>query len=400
MVTNAVAGSKHGGVFAASDIVFELLVQDVHGAGVDIFRVFDALNDVDQMRPAIRAAIEVGAVAEGRLCCSGGQLATYLAAILAGVDAIDGASPPLSGMTSQPSLAAIIAATDHSPRARGLALEEVSDLELYWEAVRRMYRSFEAGLNAPTGRVYKHEIPGGLLANFRQHAVALGLGDRFENIDEIYAARNKILGRSIKVKPSSKVVGDMALRLVAYGVTPAELEGDPASVDLPGSVVAFLRGSFGTPEADPALELGDDDLKALHGPSARTMLSRLLFPAPAPAASQEGMTAKYSDLAALPSRLFRYGMQEGDEEVQVVLDRGVRMLVGLEAIGEPNEAGMRSVVFQLNGLLRPIDVVDRSVTTGIIASEKADGNRSGHVATPFRGNEDGVTHFSIDCWHG
>lgn len=450
------------------DVVCQRFVQESHSAGIDIFRIFDALNDVDQMRPAIDAALEVGALAEGTLCYSGnlsdpqeslydldyylriaeelvdagvhvlcvkdmagllrapaattlitalrarfdapvhlhthdtagGQLATYLAAINAGVDAIDGAAPPLSGMTSQPSLAAIVAATDHSDRTTGISLDAIGDLEPYWEAVRRMYKPFEAGLRAPTGTVYRHEIPGGQLSNLRQQAVALGLGDRFEDVERLYAACDRLLGRPVKVTPSSKVVGDLALHLVASGVTPEQLAEDPGAVDLPDSVVAFLRCELGTPEAGfpepfrtqavagrperpPRPGLTATDHAELQGDNPRAALSRLLFPGPA--ASRTEMYQRYSDLSVLPTQLFWYGLETDEHDVTVVLDRGVRIHVGLEAIGAPNEAGVRSVVFRLNGQLRPIDVLDRAVAVDLIEAEKADSNQPGHVAAPFRG---------------
>ena len=318
---------------------------------------------------------------------AGGQLATYVAAFVAGVDAFVGAAPPLSGMTSQPSLAAIVAATDHSERTTGLGLDAIGVLEPYWEAVRNMYAPFEAGLRAPTGTVYRHQIPGGQLSNLRQQAIALGIGDRFEEVEELYAACDEILGRPIKVTPSSKVVGDLALHLVASGVTPEHLAANPQTVDLPDSAVAFLRGELGTPEggfpepfrtnalqdrpeAVPAPQLDDDDLRELDGPEARAKLSRLLFPGPA--ASQEAMRERHGDLSVLPTRLFWYGLRRGEADVSIGLDRGVRMLVGLEAIGEPDDDGVRSVVFRLNGQLRPIDAVDRSVATETRAAEKAD----------------------------
>jgi pyruvate carboxylase len=230
-------------------------VAEASAAGVDIFRIFDALNDVAQMRPAIEAALEAGGVAEGTLCytgdlsdpaqkvytldhylrvaerlveagahvlcvkdmagllrapaarrlvgalraafdlpvhlhthdTAGGQLGTYLAALDAGVDAVDGAAAPLSGMTSQPNLAAIVAATDHTDRATGLSLDALGELEPYWEAVRNLYAPFESGLRSPTGTVYHHEIPGGQLSNLRQQATALGLADRFEDVERLYA---------------------------------------------------------------------------------------------------------------------------------------------------------------------------------------------------------------------
>ncbi len=446
------------------DVVARTFVAEAHRTGIDIFRVFDAFNDIEQMRPAI----EVGAVAEGTLCysgnmtdpgedlytldyylgvaeklvdagahilcvkdmagllrapaasilisalrdrfdtpvhlhshdTSGGQLATYAAAAQAGVDAVDGAAPPLSGMTSQPSLSAIIAATEHTERDTGLSLDAVGELEPYWEAVRALYKPFEAGLTSPTGTVYKHEIPGGQLSNLRQQAIALGLGDRFEEVEHLYAACNVLLGRPIKVTPSSKVVGDLALHLVASGVTPEQLENDPESVDLPESVIKFLHGELGTPPAGfpepfrtnalvgrpytptPA-ELDPIDEQALQGDDVRKVLNRLLLPGPA--ASHEEQAARYGNLAVLPSRIFWYGLDINQGDRSVELRPGVNVLVGLEAVGEPNDDGIRSVVFRLNGQFRPIDIRDRHVASNVITSEKAKLHTPGHVAAPFRG---------------
>ena len=450
------------------DVVARTFVAEAHRTGIDIFRVFDAFNDIEQMRPAIEAAIEVGAVAEGTLCysgnmtdpgedlytldyylgvaeklvdagahilcikdmagllrapaasilisalrdrfdtpvhlhshdTSGGQLATYAAAAQAGVDAVDGAAPPLSGLTSQPSLSAIIAATEHTERDTGLSLDAVGELEPYWEAVRALYKPFEAGLTSPTGTVYKHEIPGGQFSNLRQQAIALGLGDRFEEVEHLYATCNVLLGRPIKVTPSSKVVGDLALHLVASGVTPAQLENDPESVDLPESVIKFLHGELGTPPAGfpepfrtkalvgrpytptPA-ELDPIDEQALQGDDVRKVLNRLLLPGPA--ASQEEQAARYGNLAVLPSRIFWYGLDINQGDRSVELRPGVNVLVGLEAVGEPNDDGIRSVVFRLNGQFRPIDIRDRHVASNVITSEKAKLHTPGHVAAPFRG---------------
>jgi len=450
------------------DVVARTFVAEAHRTGVDIFRVFDAFNDIEQMRPAIEAAIEVGAIAEGTICysgnltnpseelytldyylgvaddlvqagahilcvkdmagllrapaaielisglrerfdtpvhlhshdTSGGQLATYVAAVDAGVDAVDGAAPPLSGMTSQPSLSAIIAATEFTERDTGLSLDAVGRLEPYWEAVRAMYKPFEAGLTAPTGTVYKHEIPGGQLSNLRQQAIALGLGDRFEEVEDLYAACNVLLGRPIKVTPSSKVVGDLALHLVASGVTPDQLESDPESVDLPESVIKFLHGELGTPPGgfpEPfrtkalvgrtytptPVELDPADEAALQGDDVRKVLNRLLLPGPA--ANHEEQAARYGNLAVLPSRIFWYGLDLNQGDRTVELRPGVKVLVGLEAVGEPNDDGNRSVVFRLNGQFRPIDVRDRQASSNLVESEKASAQNPGHVPAPFRG---------------
>ena len=165
---------------------------------------------------------------------AGGQLATYLVASAAGVDAVDAASAPMAGTTSQPPLSALVAATDFTDRPTGLQLQAVQDLEPYWEAVRALYAPFESGLRSPTGRVYRHEIPGGQLSNLRQQAIALGLGGRFEEVEAMYEAADRMLGHLVKVTPSSKVVGDLALHLVGAARRPGRFRGRPRTVRHPG----------------------------------------------------------------------------------------------------------------------------------------------------------------------
>ncbi|MER2091619.1 MAG: pyruvate carboxylase [Saccharopolyspora rectivirgula] len=447
--------------------VTEHFVQEATDTGIDIFRIFDALNDVEQMRPAIDAVRATGkAVAEVALCYTadlsnpdeklytldyylrlaeqiveagahvlaikdmagllrppaavklvsalrkefdlpvhlhthdtpGGQLATYLAAVNSGVDAVDGAAASMAGTTSQPALSSIVAATDHTERATGLDLQAVCDLEPYWEAVRKVYKPFESGLPAPTGRVYHHEIPGGQLSNLRTQAVALGLGDKFEEIEAMYAAADRILGRLVKVTPSSKVVGDLALHLVGAGVSPAEFEADPRKFDIPDSVIGFLQGELGDPpggwpepfrsralEGRSAVrrvaELSEEDRKGLQE-DRRGTLNRLLFPKP----TQQFLEHReaHGDTSLLRSKDFFYGLRPG-EEYSVDLDPGVRLLIELEAISEPDERGMRTVMAVLNGQLRPIQVRDRSVASDVPAAEKADRNNPGHVPAPFAG---------------
>jgi len=447
--------------------VTEAFVEEATATGIDIFRIFDALNDVEQMRPAIDAVRATGkAVAEVALCytsdlldpdekiytldyylklaeqivgagahvlaikdmagllrapaaaklvgalrrefdlpvhihthdTAGGQLATYLAAVGAGADAVDGAVASMAGTTSQPSLSALVAATDHSDRPTGLSLQAVSDLEPYWEAVRKIYAPFEAGLASPTGRVYHHEIPGGQLSNLRTQAVALGLGDRFEEIEAMYAAADRILGRLVKVTPSSKVVGDLALHLVGAGVSPEDFEADPGKYDIPDSVIGFLRGELGDPpggwpepfrskalqgraQPRPTAELSDEDRREL-AENRRATLNRLLFPGPTK--EFEEHRHDYGDTSVLPSKDFFYGLRPG-EEYAVDLEPGVRLLIELEAIGEADERGIRIVMATLNGQLRPIQVRDRSVAVDLPAKEKADKNNPKHVAAPFAG---------------
>ncbi|WP_055552177.1 pyruvate carboxylase [Streptomyces sp. NBRC 110028] len=448
--------------------VTDAFVQEATATGIDIFRIFDALNDIGQMRPAIEAVRGTGsAVAEVALCytsdlsdpseklytldyylrlaeqivdagahvlaikdmagllrapaaaklvsalrrefdlpvhihthdTAGGQLATYLAAIQAGADAVDGAVASMAGTTSQPSLSAIVAATDHSDRPTGLDLEAIGGLEPYWESVRKVYAPFEAGLASPTGRVYHHEIPGGQLSNLRTQAIALGLGDRFEDIEAMYAAADRMLGHLVKVTPSSKVVGDLALHLVGAGVSPEDFKAEPNKFDIPDSVIGFLRGELGSPpggwpepfrtkalegraEARPTTEeLSAEDRRQLAD-DRRTTLNRLLFPGPTK--EFEAHRETFGDTSVLDSKDFFYGIRPG-KEYTVDLEPGVRLLIELEAIGEADERGMRTVMSTLNGQLRPIQVRDTSAASDIPATEKADKSNPGHVAAPFAG---------------
>ena len=257
----------------------------------------------------------------------GGQLATYVAAWQAGADAVDGASAAMAGTTSQPALSAIVAAAAYTERDTGLNLANVCDLEPYWEALRKVYAPFESGLPA-TGRVYTHEIPGGQLSNLRQQAIALGLGDRFEDIEKAYAGADRLLGRLIKVTPSSKVVGDLALHLVGAGVSVEEFAADPGRFDIPDSVIGFLRGDLGTPAGgwpEPLrkkalagrgtptalVELSVQDEKALGGdPELRkSTLNRLLFPGP----TKEFLAHReqFGDTSGLSANQFFYGLRQG-----------------------------------------------------------------------------------------
>ena len=177
----------------------------------------------------------------------GGQLGTLLAAIDAGVDTVDAACAALAGTTSQPALSSLVANTDHTPRATGLSLRAVCDLEPYWEATRRLYAPFDSGLPSPTGRVYAHEIPGGQLSDLREQPIALGLGEKFEQVEDMYAAADGILGNIIKVTPTSKVVGDLALHLVAVGADARDFARNPQNYDVPDSVIGLLGGELGDP---------------------------------------------------------------------------------------------------------------------------------------------------------
>jgi pyruvate carboxylase len=295
-------------------------------------------------------------------------------------------------------MSALVAATDHTEWATGLSLAAVQDLEPYWEAVRAVYAPFESGLRSPTGRVYRHEIPGGQLSNLRQQAIALGLGGKFEAIEETYAAADAMLGRLVKVTPSSKVVGDLALHLVGAGVKPADFEVDPGRYDIPDSVIGFLSGELGDPPGgwpEPfrtkalagrsvrtgVTELSADEEEALHA-SPRPTLNRLLFPGPT--RDFERVRDEFGDVGVLPTIDYLYGLQPGTEHV-IPLEPGVELLAGIEAIGEPDARGLRTVVTTLNGQLRPLQIRDRSVAVDVPVAERADPGNPRHVAAPFAG---------------
>jgi pyruvate carboxylase len=329
---------------------------------------------------------------------AGGQIGTLLAAIDAGVDAVDAACSSMSGTTSQPSLSALVAATDGTARPTGLDIDKVFSLEPYWEAVRQIYRPFESGLASPTGRVYFHEIPGGQLSNLRQQAIALGLGDRFEDIEDMYAAANRILGNLVKVTPSSKVVGDLALALVGAGADPADFEQNPTKYDIPDSVIGFLEGELGDPpggwpepfrtkalqgrHAKPrTTELTEEQEAALSADPRRT-LNQLLFPGPTK--EFEDSRERFGNLSVLGTIEFLHGLVQGSE-YEAEIEAGKRLLLGISSVGEADRQGMRTVMATLNGQFRPIQVRDRSVTADVKAVEKADPGQAGHVPAPFSG---------------
>jgi pyruvate carboxylase len=452
------------------ETVTRAFIEEATATGIDIYRIFDALNNVESMRPAIDAVRESGtAIAEVAMSYTGdlsdpgenlytldyylklaeqivdagahvlaikdmagllrpqaatalvralrsrfdlpvhvhthdtpgGQLATYVASWQAGANAVDGAAAPLAGTTSQPALSSIVAAAAHTEYDSGVALDAVCDLEPYWEALRKVYAPFESGLPAPTGRVYHHEIPGGQLSNLRQQAIALGFGDRFEEIEANYAAADRILGRLVKVTPSSKVVGDLALALAGAGVSADEFAADPARFDIPDSVIGFLRGELGDPPggwpeplrtkaldgrppAKSQQELSSDDEAelAIPGPKRQATLNRLLFPGPTK--EFDAHTEVYGDTSRLSANQFFFGLRQGDEH-RVELERGVELLIGLEAISDPDERGMRTVMCILNGQLRPVLVRDNSIASSVPAAEKADRNNPDHIAAPFAG---------------
>jgi pyruvate carboxylase len=431
-----------------------------------VFRVFDALNDLEQMRPALQAVQDAGKVAEGTLCytgdlttrpsgstrstttcawpsgsveagshvlavkdmagllrpaaadrlvralrerfdapvhlhthdTTGGQLATLIAAVHAGVDAVDCAARPFSGGTSQPNLSALVAATDHTERATGLDLAALSAMEPFWEAVRDLYAPFEAGLRAPTGTVYRHEIPGGQLTNLRQQAISLGLGDRWPQVQELYAVANDLLGKPIKVTPTSKVVGDLALFLAGSDVDPEALRKDPRGYDLPDSVLGYLGGELGTPPAgfpEPfrsrAVEgrppvggevpLTPEQRESLEGPDRRPR-SRSCC---SPSRTTSTATRSTSGATCRSSRPRRSGTAAARAPAQ---GRARARGRGAGRAGDHRRARRGRPAHAAPARQRPprpITVRDRSAEVKSTAARRADPSAPGHVGSPLPG---------------
>ncbi len=460
------------------DNVVKAFVKESAQAGIDLFRVFDALNGLPNLQLAIEAVRDTGMLCEAAICytgdildpsrtkynlayfvelakelekrganllaikdmaglckphaaqvlvralrqevglpihfhthdCAGGQIASYLMAAAEGVSIVDCAMAPLSSMTSQPSLHALVEALRFQPRdpqLDGDALQEVAD---YWTGVRRLYASFETGQLAPTADVYLNEMPGGQYTNLYHQGQALGLESRWREVCRMYAEVNRMFGDIIKVTPTSKVVGDMALFMVGNNLKPDDVLHGTRELSFPESVVEFFEGCLGEPPGGFPTELqkrvlrGRQPMKGRPGATLppldfaaerttlehqigrsandRELLSYLLYPRVFPdlAAHQ----AKYSDTSVLPTPVFFYGMEPG-EEASIDIERGKTLILKFLTVGEAHEDGSRTVFFELNGQPREIVVVDRGLSGKVAAHPKAEPGNPLHVGAPMPG---------------
>jgi pyruvate carboxylase len=460
------------------DNVVQAFVQESARAGIDLFRIFDALNGLPNLQLAIDAVRSAGMLCEAAVCytgdildpsrtkyslayyvdlakklekaganllgikdmaglckpyaaralvralrqevgipihfhthdCAGGQVAALLLAAAEGAAAADCAMAPFAGMTSQPSLHAVVEALRFGPRAAGLdedALQQVAD---YWGAVRHMYRPFETGQVAPQADVYVNEMPGGQYTNLFHQAEALGVADRWREVCRTYAEVNRMFGDIIKVTPTSKVVGDMALFMVGNNLTPEDvLEGD-RELAFPESVVEFFEGRLGQPPggfperlqrrvlrgrqpltgrpgasippADFAARRKEVEQQVGRPVNDRELLSYLLYPRVFPefAAHQ----ARYSDTSVIPTPVFFYGMEPGGEAA-IDIERGKTLIVKFQAVGDPHADGRRTVFFELNGQPREVNVPDRSLAGKAVARPRAEPGNPLHVGAPMPG---------------
>ncbi|MDZ5450912.1 pyruvate carboxylase [Labrys sp. ZIDIC5] len=460
------------------DNVVRLFVKQAADAGMDLFRIFDCLNWVENMRVSIDAVLEAGKLAEGAICytadlfdasrskydlayyvrmarelekagchilaikdmagllkpaqarklvselkqeiglpihlhthdTSGIAGATVLAAIEAGVDAVDAAMDAMSGTTSQACLGSIVEALRHSERDPGLDPEAIRQISFYWEAVRTQYTAFESDLKAGASEVYLHEMPGGQFTNLKEQARSLGLETRWHEVAKAYRAANDLFGDIVKVTPSSKVVGDMALMMVAQGLTPEDVTDPAREVAFPGSVVEMMRGDLGQPEGGWPAALQKKILKDTAPITVRP--GSLLPPADIPALKAEAekkigravegneissylmypkvftdyaVTArKYGPVSVLPTATYFYGMAPGDE-LTIEIERGKALVIRLQTMGETDEEGQVRVFFELNGQPRIIKVPNRLAAGSVKARRKAEDGNEAHIAAPMPG---------------
>jgi pyruvate carboxylase len=462
------------------DNVVRYFVEQAAKAGVDVFRIFDPLNWIENMRVSIDAIGASGKVLEAAICytgnlsdpaetkydlryyvrlakelekagahvlgikdmgglcrpfaaralvkalkdevaipihfhthdTSGVGAASVLAAVEAGCDAIDAAIDSMSGLTSQPNLGSIAAALKHTPRDPGLDAEHIRLLSTYWEQVRHCYGAFESDIRAGASEVYLHGMPGGQYTNLKEQARSLGIDEhRWPEVARAYAEVNAMFGDLIKVTPSSKTVGDMAIMMVTSGLTRAQVEDPEHEVAFPESVVQFFHGDIGQPYGGfpaplqkkvlkgrapltkrPGEVLPPADLAAERAAAAvrieRAVLdtelaSYLMYPKVF--VDYARARAHYGNVAVLPTPTFFYGMEVG-EELSVDLERGKTLIIRLVAVSEAHEDGTRTVFFELNGQPRSVRVPDRSQVAKRAPTRKAEIGDARQIGAPLPGN--------------
>ncbi|MDE0856606.1 MAG: pyruvate carboxylase, partial [Nevskia sp.] len=342
---------------------------------------------------------------------SGIAAASVLAAIEAGCDAVDGALAAMSGLTSQPNLGSIAASLAGGERDPGVDLEAMQRLSDYWEGVRRYYAPFEADIRSGTSDVYRHEMPGGQYTNLREQARALGLEARWPEVSRAYAEVNQLFGDIVKVTPTSKVVGDMALYMVANGLTPQDVGNPDKPVDFPESVVSLMRGELGFP-ADgfpPALQSRVLKGKApLSGRPGESIPPVDLAAAKAEAEKALGQRLTDADLAAylmypkvykefaehqklfgdvstLPTPVFFYGLPEGQDEISVDIEPGKTLVIRLQSRTDVEDEGVSKLFFELNGQSRTVRVPHAGAAKSSTERAKAEDGNASQIGAPMPG---------------
>ena len=383
-----------------------IAIKDMAG----LCKPFAALKLIDTLRQEVGLPIHFHTHDIG-----GAQAASILKGADVGLDVGDGAMASMSGLTSQPSLSAIVESLRFTPRDTGVDHQALIEISRYWEDVRNLYAPFESGPRSPAADLYDLEMPGGQYTNLFQQAKALGLASRWHDVCRAYSEVNLLFGDIVKVTPSSKVVGDMALFLVANNLTAEDTVDPSRELAFPDSVVEFFQGRLGQPPGGfpaelqncvlkgrparserPGANLPPADLEAarekatafLGSPATmRDALSYVLYPRVFPDLAAHKRT--YSDTSISPTSLFFFGPEPG-EEVKVEIEEGKTLIVKLLAVGEPHTDGKRTVFFELNGQPREIEVVDRSLASSVRETPKADPTDPDQIGAPLPGLVVGV----------
>jgi pyruvate carboxylase len=343
------------------------------------------------------------------------QTATYLKAIEAGVDVVDVALGGLSGLTSQPNFNAVVEMMKYHERHHKFDIKKLNEFSNYWEDTRELYYPFESGLKAGTAEVFNHEIPGGQYSNLRPQATALGLGDRFDEVKNMYAQVNTMFGNLVKVTPSSKVVGDMAIFMVTNNLTPEDVMERGEEISFPESVISFFQGDLGQPHGGfpkklqktilknkkpytdrPNAHLKPIDFKEEYAAFKKKFqkgftraieiedfLSYSLYPKVFEQAHENYKL--YANVAIIPTQNFFYGMKI-NEEALIELEPGKTIVVELLSVSKPNEEGMRTVFFKVNGENRNVEVLDKSLNITKEEHVKAEPNNANEIGAPLQGS--------------
>jgi pyruvate carboxylase len=393
---------------------YKQFAKDIENSGAHILAIKDmsgllkpwaAYELISELKQTIRIPIHLHTHDTSSL-----QSATYLKAIEAGVDVIDCCIGSMSGLTSQPNLNAVVEMMKFQERGNPMDMEILNRHSTYWETVRTYYYPFESGMKAGSAEVFYHEIPGGQYSNLKPQAESLGLGERIEDIKKAYRDVNQLFGDLIKVTPSSKVVGDMALFMVTNDLTAKDIWERGEQLSFPESVISLFRGDIGQPVGgfDPKLQKiilkevkpynqrpnehlkpidFDKELASLRerfDPSVTEtdLLSYLLYPK----VFEEFYTRKkeYGNVWHIPTLNFFYGLKN-DEEAIIEIDKGKSILVRLLTCSDPDDTGQRKVFMRLNGQTRIIEVRDRSIKVSFRENEKADRSNMKHVGAPLQG---------------
>jgi pyruvate carboxylase len=395
------------------------LAKDLENAGAHIIAIKDmagllkpyaATELVSALKDTVKLPIHLHTHDTSSL-----QTATYLKAIEAGVDVVDVALGGLSGLTSQPNFNAIVEMMKYEKRTHKFDINTLNQFSNFWEDTRELYYPFESGLKAGTAEVFQHEIPGGQYSNLRPQATALGLGDKFDEVKQMYTKVNTMFGNLVKVTPSSKVVGDMAIFMVTNNLTPEEVMERGHEISFPESVINFFKGDLGQPVGGFPKKLQKIILKNIkpykNRPNAHLepinftveyeafkkkyqkgftrdiefedFLSYSLYPRVFEQAHEQ--YKKYGNLAILPTNNFFYGMKIG-EETLIDLEPGKTIIVKLLSVGMPNEEGMRTVFFKVNGENRFVETLDKSLNITKEENIKADANDTNQIGAPLQGS--------------